>query len=365
MADYITFTDPVFLARFGLSRSNALDYFLLPLNPFRTPNNTSNETLSMQGTSIMMMMQQGQPAMFHHAPNNMMMMPGTMSLQEAEIEYHKTLQRMTGEQYELLPPVDPAMYDQPLNLFTIRHVLRQSPTSTKILGVYYIVEGVIYKSPTIRSLMKSNVARVVDALANTSSTLSHCARYLPSTGYTWRFEGDGGDDDDDDGDEEEGDTKKKNEHTADVAETEDNQKHQQYPKLSNEENPVFLIKSIKRQKRRKILDNRPIGERSEAEEEGLRATIAMDQILVRLNKSPYVSAVVGSSNAAATTTTTTAAHAGTTGSSSSSLLQSNKKPSSLIVTSGLMKPNAESGERSSGGNDNEEEDVVSIAEPSG
>ena len=43
-------------------------------------------------------------------------------------------------------------------------------------------------------------------------------------------------------------------------------------------------------KRRKILDNRKAGERNEAEEEGLRATAAIDQILVRLSKNSHLTA---------------------------------------------------------------------------
>lgn len=336
MSDYITFTDPVFLARFGLSRSNAIDYFLLPLNPFRTKANTSNETLSMQGTSIGLLMQQGH--MYHNYGVGMM----PMSLQEAESEYHKALQKLTGEQYELLPPVDPAMYDQPNSLFTIRHVLRTNPTTTKILGVYYIVEGIIYKSPTIRSLMKSNVARVVDSLSAATSTLSVCARYLPSTGYTYNFEG--GSEDDDDDDETGGDEQQ----------------------LNDEENPVTLIKLIKRHKRRKILDNRPAGERSEAEEEGLRATQAMDQILVRLNKSPYVAA------AATTTTTTTTSMTGgaaAAAAASSSSMSSSKKKSSLsssapllAASSNAMSVGASTKSRKETTGD-DDEDVVSVAEP--
>ena len=59
MAETASFVDPVFLARFGLSRVNVLDYFLHPLNPFRSKVNTSNEVLSMQGISIGMLMAQG------------------------------------------------------------------------------------------------------------------------------------------------------------------------------------------------------------------------------------------------------------------------------------------------------------------
>lgn len=77
---------------------------------------------------------------------------------------------------------------------------------------------------------------------------SHC-RYQPSTGYIWVFEND------------------------------DDQ----------EEDPVALLQLAKKRKRRKILDVRRPGERTEAEEEGARASEAIDRILIRLSKSPLVS----------------------------------------------------------------------------
>ena len=158
MSESASFVDPVFLARFGLSRVNVVDYFLHPLNPFRTQNNTSNEVLNMQGISIGMLMQAG---MGNHIP---------LSAMSAEDAYSKKLSALTGDQYELLLPADPNdsdHYTQPSPLYTIRHVIRTNQSSVKILGVYYVVEGVIYKSPNIRSLMKSNVARTLDGLAGT------------------------------------------------------------------------------------------------------------------------------------------------------------------------------------------------------
>lgn len=90
------------------------------------------------------------------------------------------------------------------------------------------------------------------------SALSVCARYLPSTGYTWNF-----DDIEDDKTDEDDDA-------IDPV--------------------VSLMKLNKRMKRRKVLDNRRAGERNEAEEEGLRSTAAIDQILVRLSKNSHLTA---------------------------------------------------------------------------
>ena len=96
----------------------------------------------------------------------------------------------------------------------------------------------------VRSLEKTNVTRTLDGLNGACESLSQCARYQPSTGYTWVFE---------DGED--------------------------------QMDPVALLQLAKRRKRRKILDNRRPGERTAAEEEGIRASEAMDQILIRLSKS--------------------------------------------------------------------------------
>lgn len=248
MSETASFVDPVFLARFGLSRMNAIDYFLHPLNPFRTKLNTSNEVLAMQGTGIGTLMQFGTQT---HGG-----IP--LSPQAAEEEYALALTRLNGEQYELLPPATQEAYMLPSPLFTIRHVVRSNPTTTKVLGIYYILEGVIYKAPSVRALMKANVARTLEGLSDACGALSRCARYQPSTGYIWVFEG-GGDDDDDKGDEKEED-----------------------------EDPVALLQLAKSRKRRKVLDNRRPGERTDAEEEGIRASEAIDRILVRLAKSDLI-----------------------------------------------------------------------------
>jgi MED6 mediator sub complex component len=260
-----------------------LDYFLHPLNPFRTQVNTSNEVLAMQGIAIGMLMQQG-------------LQGEPLSPIAAEDEYKNALSRLTGEQYELLPPVDPSMYTQPSPLYTIRHVLRTSPTNAKILGIYYVVEGVIYKSPSVRSLMKTNVARVLDeGLSGACQALSVCAQYQPSIGYLWLFEDNaaGG-----------------GEETVD---------------------PVSLIQLSKRRKRRKILDNRKPGERTAAEEEGIRASEAIDQILVRLSKSPLLTKAPTTASGAGTSSSTlkeppSASSKQASGSSSNSNTGTPKKP---------------------------------------
>jgi MED6 mediator sub complex component len=292
MSDTASFVDPVFLARFGLARVNVLDYFLHPLNPFRTKANTSNEILSMQGIGIGMLMQYG--------TNGEPMTPV-----QAEDEYNNQLKRLTGEQYQLMPPNIKAedkvnsitlnqMYLQPSQLYVIRHVVRTSVSSVKVLGIYYIVEGIIYKSPSVRSVCKTNVARTLHGLAAANEALSVCARYLPSTGYTWVFEdAQAKFDDIDDSDSEDDSTATENEVESDDKKNSSyltDGKRKKKTKISSNSgmNPVELYQLCKKRKRRKVLDHRRPGERTAAEEEGIRASESIDQILVRLSKSHLV-----------------------------------------------------------------------------
>jgi hypothetical protein len=128
MSETASFVDPVYLARFGLFRANVLNYFLHPLNPFRTDANTSNEYLEMQQVTIGLLMQVGIP----NATSGGVSVP--MPPHAAEEEYARALSRLTGEQYELMPPVDPILYTQPSALYTIRHVLRKNASGVKVLG---------------------------------------------------------------------------------------------------------------------------------------------------------------------------------------------------------------------------------------
>lgn len=150
--------------------------------------------------------------------------PGPLTLEDGEEEYRAALTRLTGEQYELLPMTDNvegATPQQLAALFTIRHVHRKSHNQIKVLGIYYILEGVIYKSPSVRSLMKAHITRTLEGLSEACDALSVCARYDPSTGYMWQFEPDDEEDDD----------------------------------------AFYNVQEKRRRKRRRVLDNRRPGER--------------------------------------------------------------------------------------------------------
>lgn len=302
MSETASFVDPVFLARFGLCRANAVDYFLHPLNPFRTSANTSNEVLAMQGITIAALMQHGTG---HGGAASGGTGSGPLSPRAAEEEYAAALRRLAGEQYELLPAVDPAAYAQPGDLYTIRHVLRSTSlpgadaaassgaaaAGAKLLGVYYIVQGVIYKSPPVRNIQKSHVTRVLTGLARAQRTLAPGARFLPSTGYLWVFDGENA--------AAAGQGKKRKREATAVSgagapqastsmEGSDSDSDD-----SHSMDPVALLRLSRRlrdrQRRRLAADRRTPGQtRTAAEEEGIRAAEALDQILVRLSKSRLV-----------------------------------------------------------------------------
>lgn len=279
MSETSSFVDPVFLDRFGLSRANVLDYFLHPFNPFRTKTNTSNEVLSMQGITIGILMAHGITGR-----------EGPMLPHIAEEEYNKALSHLSGEQYELLPPSPPTIptnnessndtQQQPLTieqlytynspLYTIRHVLRTNTSTVKVLGIYYCVEGIIYMAPAVRSLMKTNVARTsVEALSSACTALASCARYHPTTGYVWIFESSNLD-------------SSSYQYSTDTMNKNDDDDDNNTIGLNDDEDPLTLLRLVR--KRRKVVDNRRPGERTAAEEEGIRASEALDQILVRLSK---------------------------------------------------------------------------------
>lgn len=262
-----SFTDPQFLAHFGLSRINAIEYFLHPLNPFRSKTQTCNEILAMQGISISLLM--------HHGIGQHQ--SGPLSLDRAEEEYHSALSRLQGEQYELLRPPPPPKANSKKDgnsktpqvpnldpsqspLFTIRHVLRTKNKVTP-LGIYYILEGVIYKSPSARALMKYNVARTCQGLIDACDKMSSCAHYSPTTGYYWDFN--------------EKPKANKRERTSDEHDDDDEVK-------------IFTQLRKKKLSSTAVDKKRRQGDRAEEEDETARAKDKINSILIRMSKSSLV-----------------------------------------------------------------------------
>jgi len=250
------FTDPVFLKNYGLSRITVLDYFLHQLNPFKSKNETSNEILARKYSGPRFIME----TFMERGSDDCL---GPMSLAQAEDKYRNTLLNMKGEQYDLLPPppqprgappMDLSM--EPCRLFTIRHILRSGPTDFTALGIYYVLDGVIYKSPSVRALLKATVSRTIQGLEDACDALSSCAWYEPGTGYAWNFEaGVGG--------------------TQNLGGSDGNE---------DEVDILDQMRMGRRKRMRRILDNRRPGERTEEEEEGIRAKEKINAILSRLRK---------------------------------------------------------------------------------
>jgi hypothetical protein len=305
-----SFTDPQFLAHFGLSRANAIEYFLHPLNPFRSKAKTCNEVLQMQGITIGQLM---------YSDIIGTQQSGPLSLERAEEEYNAALARLPGEQYELLMPPSPPKHTKggttannnssnnnnnnndsqqqqdPMTmdpsqspLFTIRHIYRTKNKVTT-LGIYYILEGVIYKSPSARALMKYNVARTCQGLIDTCDTLSKCANYTPTTGYYWDFEA--------------GSKLKKRKRTAATTETkttteiestaaaalkkeEGNNDHDHH----DDDDEIHIFKQLQKIKKSSTVVGKRIKteERTDEEEEEIRAKDKINSILLRLSKSSMV-----------------------------------------------------------------------------
>mmetsp|Transcript_12077 Transcript_12077/g.14975 ORF Transcript_12077/g.14975 Transcript_12077/m.14975 type:complete len:259 (+) Transcript_12077:229-1005(+) len=248
-----SFTDPKFLADYGLFRGNAIEYFLHPLNPFKSKSKTCNETLAAQNITIGFLMMNGTTT------------SGPLTLERAEEEYNVALSRMTGEQYELLPPPPPQrapdgaitpVDPQLSQLYTIRHVLRSKNNKVTTLGIYYIVQGFIYKAPTARALMKANIARTCQGLIEASDALSSCAKHSPSTGYDWDFES--------------GSRLSGQKRTS---------------QLDDEE--IFKQVCKLKKKPRRWIESKP-GERTEEEEESVRAKDKINAVLKRISKSYLV-----------------------------------------------------------------------------
>jgi hypothetical protein len=185
--------------------------------------------------------------------NGLGMRPGPIPLDQAEDEYRKQMERSVGEQYELLPPPPGDEHVLQSPLFTIRHVYRSSETKKSALGVYYVMEGVIYKSPSARSLMKSNVTRTCRGIYDACDVLSKCARYSPQTGSYWDFD-------------------------SILFKT-------AASKLKETEKDIIVHLKSKSKRARRVVDNRRPGERTEEEEEANRAKEKMNSILLRLSKS--------------------------------------------------------------------------------
>lgn len=90
------------------------------------------------------------------------------------------IKQMQGLEYELW------YFTHEPSLYVIRKQMRRSTQRTDLLAVYYIVQGTIYQSPVLHSLLSN---RVLTALHHTRSAIelaSHGYDFHPMKGYEWK-----------------------------------------------------------------------------------------------------------------------------------------------------------------------------------
>ncbi|RKP36953.1 mediator complex, subunit Med6, partial [Dimargaris cristalligena] len=130
----------------GLRPDNVLEYF--SLSPFWDPT-SNNAVLKMQ-------------TQFNE-------------LQTAQLD----LKKMTGIEFAVVHEKWPT-------LFIIRKQRRKSPNEVIPLATYYIINGNIYQSPDLYSLISS---RLLISLFHTHSAFEEVTKYAhfhPAEGYSWK-----------------------------------------------------------------------------------------------------------------------------------------------------------------------------------
>ncbi|CAM9144573.1 unnamed protein product [Laminaria digitata] len=157
----ISFIDPVWLQQWGLGPENALDYFAL--SPFYDKA-CNNEQCRMQGVD----------------PRE-----GLLNLTGLEFMLEDLPEEMS-----FLPPGQPApVGPQPRRLFVVKKQMRKSRTSVEVQAIYYIMEGVIYQTPTVQKLIKSRLNKFTHHLNNAFVELSKLAELNDSAGgYDWAWQ---------------------------------------------------------------------------------------------------------------------------------------------------------------------------------
>lgn len=111
-----TYCDITWLATFGLSSANVLDYFYT--SPFYDQD-CNNEIVRTQGVSL------------------------THLLEMEGIEY----------------VIDEKNSKEP-NLFIIQHNIRKSPRAAEVIGVYYCLDGTLYQGPFLLDVVRTRIAKL-------------------------------------------------------------------------------------------------------------------------------------------------------------------------------------------------------------
>lgn len=126
-----------------LNRGNVLKYFSERSNSFYD-STCNNEIIKMQGLSL------------EHLAN------------------------MTGVEYALLHAQEPILY-------IIRKQQRHSPTHVTSIADYYIIAGVVYQAPDVKSVVNSRMTSTLHHIETAFSEAISYSRYHPSKGYWWQF----------------------------------------------------------------------------------------------------------------------------------------------------------------------------------
>ncbi|CAN0293881.1 unnamed protein product [Pylaiella littoralis] len=156
-----SFIDPVWLQQWGLGPENALDYFAL--SPFYDKA-CNNEQCRMQGVD----------------PKE-----GLLNLTGLEFMLEDLPPEMSFLQPGQPAPVGP----QPRRLFVIKKQVRKSRTSVEVQAIYYVMEGVIYQTPTVQKLIKSRLNKFTHHLNNAFVELSKLSTLNDSAGgYDWTWQ---------------------------------------------------------------------------------------------------------------------------------------------------------------------------------
>lgn len=95
----------------------------------------------------------------------------------------RELEKMKGVEYMLLQAQEPILY-------VIRKQLRHSPSMVVPLANYYIIAGVIYQAPDLKSILESKLLTAMHSLQSAFEECFNYARFHPSVDYSWSFDQD-------------------------------------------------------------------------------------------------------------------------------------------------------------------------------
>ncbi|KAI9103008.1 MED6 mediator sub complex component-domain-containing protein [Phlyctochytrium arcticum] len=144
---HISWKDTAFLQMYGLGEHNIMDYF--SLSPFYDPSSI-NEQIRMQ-------------ARFNQFEASQM-----------------DKKQMTGIDYDaVLASTAPI-------LFIITKGMRRSPTVVDLVAAYSVIEGTIYQTPDLYTLLSNRILTSLHFVQEGFDAALSDYRYHPSLGYYWK-----------------------------------------------------------------------------------------------------------------------------------------------------------------------------------